>query len=273
MNAWNRAALEGFELEYQRRGSGEPVVFVHAGVFADWFEPLLREPALADRYSMVTYHRIGYAGSSRLSGALSIAGQAAHLRSLIGSLGLARAHIVGHSSGALIALQLALDAPDVVHSLAILEPALPIRSAQPGPSRFASVVECYRSGDKSGAIDMFMRVVAGPSYRPALDQALPHAFTQGIADSATFFEQELPAIQAWSFQEADAKRLRHPVLLVMGERSVDVSPIWQQRQDLLTAWLPNVQPYVLPNATHLLHLQNPRALAERLSTFFLDHAA
>jgi pimeloyl-ACP methyl ester carboxylesterase len=39
-------------------------------------------------------------------------------------LGIERAHVVGHSSSAIMALQLALDAPDRVLSLALLEPAL-----------------------------------------------------------------------------------------------------------------------------------------------------
>jgi pimeloyl-ACP methyl ester carboxylesterase len=39
-------------------------------------------------------------------------------------VGIRRAHVVGHSSSGNIALQLALDSPEVVHSIALLEPAL-----------------------------------------------------------------------------------------------------------------------------------------------------
>ena len=45
----SRASLDGIELEYEVRGVGEPVVLVHAGVFAGWYKPLLDEPALAGR--------------------------------------------------------------------------------------------------------------------------------------------------------------------------------------------------------------------------------
>ena len=64
----SRASVEGLKLEYAARGGGEPVVFVHAGIFADWFRPLLDEPALTDRYRVLSYHRVGYAGSSRVAG-------------------------------------------------------------------------------------------------------------------------------------------------------------------------------------------------------------
>ena len=192
---WQRAALEGVELEYRTLGSGEPVVLVHAGVFADWFEPLITEPALASRYCLVTYHRVGYAGSSDVRGPVSIAQQAAHARALMVRLGIERAHVVGHSSGANIAMQLALDAPQMVQSLALLESALPVPSSSPGRAGIPKAAELYRAGDKAAAVDTFMRAVAGPDYRASADRVLPHAFDQAVADADTFFGQELPAIQ------------------------------------------------------------------------------
>ena len=169
MKPMARAALDGIELEYEVRGAGEPIVLVHAGLVAEWFKPLLQERALTDRYHVVSYHRVGYAGSSRVAGPVSIAQQAAHCRALMGSLGIKRAHVVGHSLGANIALQLALDAPDVVHSLALLEPARPMVPSGTA-SEFARAVYGptfghYRSGDKAGAVDTFMRGVGGPAYR------------------------------------------------------------------------------------------------------------
>jgi pimeloyl-ACP methyl ester carboxylesterase len=127
-----RAKIDGVELEYDVRGSGEPVVLVHAGIFADWFKPLVAEPALASRYQVVSYHRVGYARSSRVAGPVSIAEQAAYLRGLMRHLGNERAHLVGHSSGGNIALQLALDAPQLVHSLGTDGAGAPGDDARPG---------------------------------------------------------------------------------------------------------------------------------------------
>jgi pimeloyl-ACP methyl ester carboxylesterase len=61
------------------------------------------------------------------------------------------------------------------------------------------------------------------------------------------------------------------VLLVMGGRSHEVSPVWQQRQDMLTTWMSHAEPFVLDGATHMLHLENARGLAERLGAFFARH--
>ena len=57
----------------------------------------------------------------------------------------------------------------------------------------------------------------------------------------------------------------------LGEKSAEVSPIWSERQRLLLTWLPNVEGFVLPGTTHLLHAQNPRGMAEALASFFARH--
>ena len=45
------------------------MVFIHGAFIADTFRPLLAEPSLAGHYRLILYHRRGYAGSSRASGA------------------------------------------------------------------------------------------------------------------------------------------------------------------------------------------------------------
>jgi pimeloyl-ACP methyl ester carboxylesterase len=262
-----RATLDGVEFEYEVQDSGEPVVLIHAGVCAEFFKPLMDEPALAG-YRLVRYHRAGYGGSGRVAGPLSIAGQAAHCRSLMRHLGIERAHVVGHSSSANMALQLALDAPEVVQSLGLLEPAL---LAVPSGPYGAQAMERYLAGDKTGAIDTHMRGVCGPDYRAAFEKALPGAFDQAVADADTFFVQELPALRGWSFGPEEAARVTRPALAVLAARSKEVTPVFDQRQELLLAWLPDVEPFVVPDATHLLQVQNPRGMAEGLAAFFSRH--
>ena len=122
-----RAAIDGLELEYEQRGRGDPVVLIHWGLCAAWGEPLMREPALADRFRLVRYHRAGFAGSDPPSGPVTMADHAEHCALLLRALGIERAHVVGHSSSAVIALQFALDHRDVVATLALMEPRGPSR--------------------------------------------------------------------------------------------------------------------------------------------------
>lgn len=274
----SRAVLDGLSLDYEFWGpaGGEPVVLVHAGIIADWFKPLRDEPALTGKYRVLSYHRVGYAGSSKLPGPVSIAQQAGHLRQLMQKLGIRRAHVVGHSSGGNIALQLALESPEMVHSIVLMEPALPV----PGLSQdrllstraaMAPVFEAYRTGDKARAVDGFMRSVSGPNYRAVVDRVLPGAFEQATTDADTFFGQELPAVQQWTLRREDTVQVTRPVLSMVGAKSKELAPIWIERHELILAWLPKAEGSVLPDATHLLHVQQPRAVAEAVAAFFARH--
>lgn len=266
MGQMNRAAFDGVELEYEILGAGEPVVVVHHGAGIDWFNPLLAEPALAGRYCLLRYYRAGYAGSSRLTAPLTFAQEAANFRSLMRYLHFDRAHVVGHSASGCIALQFALDVSECVHSLALLEPAL---MAVPSPPEVPRAIELYRAGDRATAIDTFLRGTCGLHYRAVLEKTVPGAVDQALANAETFFSQELPALRQWSFGPDDARRVAQPVLAVVGENS---DSRFHQRQKLLLEWLPNVEPFVLPGAGHLLHLQNASGMAEGLAAFFARHS-
>jgi pimeloyl-ACP methyl ester carboxylesterase len=268
----DRAAVDGLALEYELRGAGEPVVLIHWGVSAAWAEPLMDEPALADRHRLLNYHRAGFAGSDRIQGPISMAEHAAHCALLMRHLGIERAHIVGHSSSAVIALQLALDFPDAVETLALMEPARPVppteEQAEFVRDFVGPAVQRYRAGDKAGAVDIWARGVFGSDYRGPLEQGLPGIVEQAVADADAFFAQELPALQQWSFTQADASRITRPTLAIRGKNTV---PTFPERLQLLISWLPNVEPFELPDATHLLHLQNPRGMAEALASFYARH--
>jgi hypothetical protein len=62
------------------------------------------------------------------------------------------------------------------------------------------------------------------------------------------------------------------VLLMLGGRSREVGPAFDQRHALLLEWLPAAEPYVLAGATHLMHVQNPADAAVRLAAFLDAHS-
>jgi pimeloyl-ACP methyl ester carboxylesterase len=263
-----RATVDGITLEYEVAGSGEPVLLIDGVLIANAFRPLLAEPGLAGRYRFITYHRRGYAGSSRAAGPVSIARQAADCRELLRFLGVGRAHVVGHSYGGAIALQLALDAPEVVRSLVLLEPALMVGASAPAyRESLARGIERYRDVGAATVVDKFLEA-RSPGYRSTLDRTLPGAFAQAVADAGTTFEVELPALSAWVFGEAAARRIGQPVLTVLGGGSDALSPRFGEAHRLLLAWLPRADGVVLPGATHLMHIEDPRGLAEVVADFW-----
>jgi pimeloyl-ACP methyl ester carboxylesterase len=266
-----KTCIDTITLEYEIAGTGEHAIFIHGALIADAFRPLLDEPVLTDRYRLINYHRQGYAGSSRPSGTTTIAAEASDCRSLLGHLGIDCAHVVGHSFGGAVALQMALDAPDLVHSLALLEPALMVGESGPGyRDSLLRGIERYREAGVDQVVNAFMEA-RWPGYRPHLERLLPEALGQAVADAGTAFERELPGLLQWQFGEDEAARIRQPVLSVLGGGSDALSPRFPETHQWLLARMPNAQGAVLEDATHLMQLEHPTGVAEILSDFWFRH--
>jgi pimeloyl-ACP methyl ester carboxylesterase len=265
------ARVNGIDLEYDVRGQGEPILFI-SPVVADGFLPLLSEPALADGYQLITYHKRGWAGSTHTPAPVSVEDHAQDAAALLAHLDVGRAHVVGHSSGAAVAVQLALLQPQIVRTLALLELSL---LSVPGAAEFLQkagpAFEAYRAKDHATALRLFMTAVSGLEWnacRRLLDRRIPDAVTAAIKDAETFFGVELPALGAWTFGAADATRISQPVLSVLGS---ETEPLWVEIAGLLRSWLPRVEDCTIEGAGHLLQIQRPQAVAEGLASFFDRH--
>ena len=266
-----RIKITGAELETRKRGSGQPIVFVHGGM-GDECAAVLEERDLADHSRLIDYHRRGWGDSSRAEDVVSISQQAEDCRAVIEHIGAQRAHFVGQSYGGAILLQLALDAPEAVQSLALQEPPLP--SVLLNSPAFGAVAEkagaMYGSGDKAGAIEAFATEMGGDDFRAAFDQTLPPGYFERWVEAAdTLFQSEIPSLQGWVFTRDDAARITQPVLNMVG---ANTRAYFREVHDTIGAWLPHPENLELPDATHAALQTNPRGAAERLAAFFSSHS-
>jgi pimeloyl-ACP methyl ester carboxylesterase len=255
--------VNGVDLEYEVAGAGEPVLLI-SPVLADGFLPLLSEPALGG-YQLIRYHKRGWAGSTHTPPPVSVADHAADAAALLHQLGVPRAHVAGHSSGAAVAVQLALDHPETVHSLILLE--LSLFSVPSGPA-----FEAYASGDHATALANFMSVVSGldwPTCRALLDERAPGAVAQAIDDADTFFGIELPGLAEWVFGAEHAGAIQRPVLSVLG---AETQPLWREVADFLRSSLPHVEECRIDGVGHLLHVQRPMPVARGMAHFLERNA-
>jgi len=270
------APVNGIALEYSASGSGAPVVFIHGAFIADVFRPLVSEiQAAGGGWRLITYHRRGYGGSTHVAGPTTMQLQSRDCRALLSFLHIERAHVVGHSFGASVALQLALEEPALVYSLVLLEPGLFVgASAESYRDALLHSARRYREEGAAPVTEAFFSA-RWPHYsRAALDAALPGAFPQALADAGTFFDADLSALE-WSFSDAEARHVTQPALVVLGGGSEALHPRFRETYDLLLDWLPNADGFILPGATHFLHLEtagNSKTLGATLAAFFAHHA-
>jgi pimeloyl-ACP methyl ester carboxylesterase len=266
----DRAAFDGVAIDYEVAGTGEPVLLIHGSVLADGGKPLMSAPALARDYQLIRYHRRGFAGSTHPREPISMSEQAADAAGLLRHLGIDRAHVVGHSYGGDVALQLALDAPGLVHSLVLQEPsfmAVPATEASLGD--VMPIFESYAAGDKAAAIRRVLEWVSGrPDYQDLLDKTLPGSLASAVADADTFFVVETPAIQEWQMGPEQASKIRHPALYVLGDKSL---PMFGEGCALFKEWLPNLQVAIVHGVGHFLHMEAADAVATPIATFLAAH--
>lgn len=264
-----RVAANGAELEVIMQGSGEPVVLVQTALLAEELAPLADQPGLSRQYQLIRYHRRGYAGSSPVPGAGSIERDAADCRALMASLGLSQAHLVGLSFSCAIALQLAVESPDLVHTLALLEPP-PLHTPSEPEFRAASaaVLADYQNRGAGPAVDAFLTRIVGPDWRTAAADVLPATEEQLHSDMATFVESDMPALLTWRFGRDAAARITQPVLYVGG---ADSGRWFADARELMLGWLPHAEDVVLPGAGHSFATSHPGQLATALERFLRRH--
>jgi pimeloyl-ACP methyl ester carboxylesterase len=259
--------VNGVELEFEVHGSGEPVLLIDM-LIADCFVPLLTEPALASRYQLIRYHKRGWVGSTHTPPPVSMEDHAADAAALLDHLGVRRAHIAGHSTGASIAAQLALDYAEKVHTLILLEPTLvSLPLGQAFLKSAAPVFEAYRSGDHSGAFAMFIAAASGLEWeecRALLEVRIPGVVAQSIKDADTFFGIELPALTEWTFGAEQAAAIKRPVLSALG---VETQPLWVEIAEFLRSSLPYVEERTIAGVGHLLQIQRPEPVAQAMAEF------
>ncbi len=268
-NMMERIEIGTASIEYEVRGDGVPVLLIPVGIVADGLaRPLFARPELASRYKLIHYHRRGYMGSTPGGEPSTIARQAADAAALLRHLGAGAAHVVGHSISALIALQLALDAPELVHSLSLLEPPLRMVSvAKEVYERiFVPMLNAYRAGDSAQALDIISSALFGPDWRSIIERTVPGGVEQAVKDMGAFVKEQA-TIDEWRFDAEEAAAIRQPVLSVIGLRS---TPLAKKSRELLHAWLPQLEELDL-DTTHLLQMQDPGGMARGLAEFFARH--
>jgi hypothetical protein len=147
------------------------------------------------------------------------AGQASArvFRTARGSCGISESN--GRTSpGSPPVLQPALDAPDLVNTVAVLEPFIAsviMGSLRKFAGTMAKVGSMYATGDRVGALEVFPLAVAGDGFRETFDRTLPLGyFVRWVEAADTIFQNDARGVMSWSFSAGEAARIRQPFLNV-----------------------------------------------------------
>ena len=151
--------VPGAQLRHETRGSGPPLLLIHGGGGDAEGMALLAEQ-LAGRFTVIGYDRRG-CGSSPLT--TEPVGDADYLRAnaddaalLLAALGTGPAHVLGSSSGAVVALELLVRHPDAVATVVAHEP--PVVTLLPDAAERIAFFDQVRRVHREQGLEAAMRL-------------------------------------------------------------------------------------------------------------------
>lgn len=251
------------------------IILIHGGIMADANIPLVTfSNILTKNYNILHYHRRGYGKSINKRNnnpSSTILQNVKDCKDIMDLLNIKKAHIVGHSIGGTIALQLASTYPDYIESLILIEPAITgyneFTNNQKVIEEFESIIQMYDTGQKNEAIDIFMKTAIGSNYKEIIANVLPsNSFELAVVDAKTFFHEEILSMKAWIFTKNQANDLLDKkVLHIRGMQKA--RKISKEREDLLNYWLPQTMTISIPNAPHMVQITNPKEVVQAMDVF------
>ncbi|WP_386683961.1 alpha/beta fold hydrolase [Loktanella sp. R86503] len=173
-------------------------------------------------------------------------------------------HVIGHSFGATVALRLALDHPDRVKRLTLIEPvyfALATDAAAQADhiARFTPIYAAYTAGDLQEAARLFHSDWGGGSW-----DAMPPHTQAGFARRMPLIMAGTPSIQDDIHDAAGRlSQLQMPVCLIRGELSVPIVPAIHAG---ICAAVPQARDHVVPKAGHMVPLTHVAQVAQIIAS-------
>jgi len=245
--------LNGARIHYERSGTGFPVLFIHAGI-ADsrMWEP--QAAAFAKKFDMVRPDLRGFGDTALPPAPYS---GVADLAALLKHLKIDRAHVVGCSMGGTLAIDLALEHPQLVERLVLV--AAGVSGSNLGAADAALFTE-IEEADKAGDMDAVNRAevrlwVDGPLRR---EGSAPNAVRELVLDmNGRSLHTDWSSAESQPIDRPAITRLSEiaaPTLVIVGDEDL---PHCLANADLITSKIAGSSKVIIKDAAHLPSLERP----------------
>lgn len=255
----------GFRCNVIDEGHGRPVVWIH-GLGGTWrdFEPQLDR--LADRYRCIVPELRGHGRTPAVPGRMSTADLAGDVAGVLGALDVDRAVVVGLSMGGLVAQALAVDHPDVVEALVLVDTGPRV------PAPVAMLLRAAAARIRSKGMPAALAMLQHMGSEAGGDE---EAMRQARADGTAWQQRDLASndpdvLAAGLVALADhdlrrqVRKLQVPTLLIAG---ADDPVVPLSLVEDLAGLIPGSRMVVVPDAGHLPNRDRPELFDEALTAF------
>ena len=234
-------------------GAGDPVLFLH-GYGGDLNNWMFNQPAVAEQRTSYALDLPGHGGSSKDVGEATIPSLADTVLGFLDAKGIGRAHLVGHSMGGAVALELALSHPDRVASATLVCPA------GLGPDISMDYINGFIEANRRKKMEPVLQMLVHD----------PGMVTGDMIEDVLKFKR-LDGVDAALKKLRDTLfpggRQGHLLRDRIGEAKVPVRVVWGREDRIVPAahgqGLPgSVQVTVLDHAGHLAHMEKSKEVNE-----------
>ncbi len=264
--------VNGAELTYVEKGAGEPVIFVH-GSLGDYRSWLPQVEAFSPRYQAISYSRRYHYPNPWIGDGTdyTVSRHVEDLITLIETLGLGPANVVGNSFGAYTTLIAAIRRPNLIRKLVIGEPPIlpwlqEIHGGQEYFDRFMSqtwlpATEAFKSGNLEQGVRLFIDGVSG---KGDFDR-LPAPVKNRQLENATSLKAETTSPDYFTpITTQQIQQIELPILLLKGEHS---PKMFHLIVDRIAPCVKNLHQATIPDASHSMAAGNPTAYNQVVLSF------
>jgi pimeloyl-ACP methyl ester carboxylesterase len=255
-------SADGTTVSYEKYGSGPPLVLVH-GAFSDhvtnWQEC---SSMLAEHFTVYAIARRGRGETTATEGH-SVADEVADVVAVLRDI-KEPVFLLGHSHGAICALDAAADYAEGVRRLVLYEPP---DSPLVMPDDLPKLQVFVDNHDWDGLVEAFMRILQVSAEEIAQIKTTP--FWTVWTSDAKASANEIRAFAYHSFDYDRYRSLTIPVQLLIGSES----PRDAYATDALAAVLPNARIVALEGTAHEGMTMVPEQFVAKVSEFLLGVSA
>ena len=253
------------ETAWDLQGKGPPVVLIHGfGLNRAMWQWQL--PALTPHFRVLTYDLPGHGESAPPAGTPTLAMFSGQLLRLMDRCGIGRAAVVGFSLGGMIARRFALDHPDRLAALAILNSPHGRSPAEREAVR-ARVRQTEEEGP-SANVDSALERWFTPAFRAAAPGIVALVRDWIMSNDPDVYPQIYRVLAEGDAEIVDGlERIACPALVMTGADDPGNTPAMARA---MAGLIPGARLAILPGLRHMALAEAPAAVGEPLSAFLLD---
>jgi pimeloyl-ACP methyl ester carboxylesterase len=259
--------FRGCRFAYRMDGSGPPLVMIQGvGAYGTAWNPIIE--ILKNHYTCLTFDNRGIGLSQPTGIRLTVDQMAADAQALMDHAEWSSAHLVGHSLGGLIALQVALTDQARARSLSLLNTFARGTDARRMTLEMFWIALRLRLGTRGIRARAFQELVVPQSetrFKPdELSANISRVLGHHIGDIPEIVNEQLAALSAHDVTSRLGELSGIPTLVISGEKDPIARP---SSGRAIASGIPDARYIEIPGASHAFPILDPEHCAELL----LDH--